>query len=150
MKTTVKPSILFNLTALVLLLAYPVYSLAVCTYTTQIGSGTTVASCNETTELAPTLVTEGKSLDKVRGVVVMAVRTGASGAMTAGGKLNAWLYSPSAGMWVRTPDLDVTAAAQTNQAWTAMEVMVPRGRIDYRPSALGAGNTLVYIHGYAP
>lgn len=132
--------------AALLIAAIPVAQvLATCTYTTQVGSGVTVASCNETTEAGPTLISHGKPLDQTRGLVVSAVHTSA---MTAGGTFQAWTWVPTATQWVRTPDLDLVAAAATNQTWAAFQVLVPRGRIDYRPSGVGAGNTLIYISGY--
>lgn len=133
--------------AVLAVLAVPLYVWATCTYSTATGSRVTIASCNSTTEAAPTLATEGADLTKAKGVVV---GVKATGTMTAGGKLNAYLYSAHAGIWFRAPDLDLTAAAQTNQMWLGTEVLVPFGRIDYRPSALGANNTLIYIHGFAP
>lgn len=120
-------------------------ALATCTYSTAAGSATTVASCNATTELAPTLATEGKSLAGVTGLRVMAV---ASGNMTAAGKLAAYLYSADAGRWVRAPSRDLTiSAAATNEAWPDISVAVSLGRIDYRPLGAGANNTLIYVTG---
>ena len=123
----------------------PAYNaLATCTVT-QTNATNTVNSCTATTEAGPTLATDGRSIAGAKGVSVAVVSTGA---MTAGGTLAAWTYWPQASQgsqWVRTPDLDLTASAATNQSWSGLVVTVPVGRIDYRPSALGANNTLVYI-----
>ncbi len=118
---------------------------ATCTYSAGVDSNTTIASCNTTTEAAPTLATEGKSLSKTTGFSVMAT---ASANMTAGGQLQAYLYNSDAAQWVRSPDLDVTiASAATNQAWSGFVVTVPKGRVDYRPSGIGAVNSSIYIVG---
>ena len=120
----------------------PAYNaLATCTVA-QTNATNTVNSCTATTEAGPTLATDGRSIAGAKGVSVAVVSTGA---MTAGGTLAAWTYWPQASQWVRNPDLDLVAAAATNQTWTALVVPVPVGRIDYRPSALGANNTLIYI-----
>lgn len=130
--------------AALLTLALPLLASAACTYATAGGSSTTVATCTTTTEAAPTLVTEGRSLDGLAGFTV-ALRS--SGTSTAGGALLAYLWVQGAQAWVRAPDLDLTAQALTGQVWPGFVVTVPQGRIDYRPSGLGANTTTIYIIG---
>lgn len=135
--------------AVTLLVAIPIAKVwATCTYDTShesFGTGYTIASCNETTEAAPTLATQGKPLAGSTGLTITVVATGN---MTAGGKLNAYLYHQAVGQWTRAPDLDLTiSAAATNQTWPGFMVTVPQGRIDYRTSAAGANNTLIYLIG---
>ena len=119
--------------AMMLAVLLPVFAHATCTYSA-LGD---VATCTATTESAPTLATEGRPLDGLKGLTVIATSTGA---MTAGGTFQAYLYHPEAG-WVRAPDLDLTAQALTAQAWAGFAVTVPSGRIDYKPTGTGANTT---------
>jgi hypothetical protein len=128
-------------------LLLPLAASASCTYTTDAGSSTTKSVCTTTTEAAPTLVTEGRSLDGLSGLVVIAT---ASSAWTAGGKLNAYIWSPQAAAWVRAPDFDLTVPAATGQAWAGFFIPVPNGRIDYKPAGVGAVTTTIYMIGARP
>jgi len=114
---------------------------AACTYST---TGD-VATCTATTESAPTLATEGRPLDGLKGLTVIVTSTGT---MTAGGTFQAYLYHPVAG-WARAPDLDLTAQALTAQAWPGFVVTVPAGRIDFKPTGTGANTTTIYMVGAA-
>ena len=120
-----------------LILAIPAAKVwAACTYDStneSKGSGYTVASCNLTTEAAPTLATEGKPLNGVAAIRVSAV---ASGNMTAAGKLSAYVYSPQAGIWTRSAARDLTiSAAVTNETWADVVVpALPLGGCIHSPS----------------
>lgn len=130
------------LVALALAAALPLSALASCTYTAP-DANTVKSVCTTTTEAAPTLVTEGLSLSGVRAFNVVAT---ASSAWTAGGTLNAYIWSAQAGAWVRAPDFDLTLPATTGQAWQAVFVPVNQGsRIDYKPSVVGAVTTTIYM-----
>ena len=143
---TAKPSLLVNAVALVLLLAYPVYTLATCTYTrtTSPGQNTTIQTCNTTTETGPTLSTDGQPVGRTGVVSVFAK---GSAAMTAGGKLEAYVYNADAAQWFRYPAADLTAVASTNQTWAPVDVSVPNGRVDFKPAGIGAITTTVYVVG---
>jgi hypothetical protein len=124
--------------------AVPTVKWATCTYTTTPGygqRGITVASCNSTTEAAPTVVTEGRSL---AGATAVTLKVKASGNMTAGGQFQAYLWSAHSNQWYRAPRFDHTiTAAATNEAFDTLLVPIPDGRIDWRPYGAGANNTLL-------
>lgn len=130
-----------KLAVVLLALALPLLASAACTYST----GGDVATCTSTTESAPTLATEGRPLDGLKGLTVIVT---APGAMTAGGTFQAYLYHQVAG-WVRAPDLDLTAQALAGQAWPGFVVTVPAGRIDFKPTGTGAQTTTIYMVGSA-
>lgn len=120
---------------------------ASCTYSTPGGSTTTVVTCTATTEAAPTLVSEGRSLANLRGLTVIVE---SSGTMTAGGTFQAYLWNLGSSSWVRAPELDLTAQALAKQAWPGFVVTVPQGRIDYKPTGTGANTTTIYLIGAGP
>jgi hypothetical protein len=100
------------------------------------------AACTTGTEAAPTLATEGMSLDQVGGFVVHAQ---AAGAMTAGGKLKAYLWNVKAARWNPAPDLDLTVAALQFQGFVGFAVPSAQGRAAYLPSGVGVAVD-VYIN----
>jgi hypothetical protein len=133
-----------KLLAVALAIFLPLAASASCTYTTDTGSSTTKSVCTTTSEAAPTLVSEGRALDGLAGMFIIAT---ASSAWTAGGTLNAYIWSPQAGVWVRAPDYDLTVPGSTGQAWGAFYIPVPQGRIDYKPAGVGAVTTTIYMVG---
>jgi hypothetical protein len=92
------------------------------------------AVCTTGTELAPTLVTEGMSLEGVSGFVVHAQ---AAGAMTAGGKLLCHLWNTKTLRWNPCPDLNLTVVAAQYQSFVGFAVPAPVGRVSYVPSGVG-------------
>lgn len=100
-----------------------------------------VATCTTGTEAAPTGTTAGIDLTGSKGFVVYAE---AAAAMTAGGKLVAYLYNPVTARWTPAPDLDLTVAAIQYQAFAGFTTTSDFARIAYVPSGVGQAVT-VYI-----
>lgn len=87
--------------------------------------------------------TAGIALHGVRGLEVVAIATG--GAMTAGGKLIAYVYDPISTKWVPNPDNDIVVPAATEHL-VALEVLVDWDRIAFIPSGIGRAST-IYLKG---
>lgn len=100
------------------------------------------AVCTTGTEAAPTLVTDGLPLAGLRGFVVHAE---AAGAMTAGGKLVAYLWNPVSARWNPSPDLDLVVQAVQFQSFAGFVVAAPNGRVAYAPSGVGQAVTLYVV-----
>lgn len=105
-----------------------------------------VATCTTGTESAPSGTGDGLSLAGIHGFAVY-VETGA-GAMTAGGKLLAYLFNPETGTWDPVSDgtLDLTVSAVASQAFSGFAVYGGTGRIAYVPSGVGLA-VHIYIVG---
>jgi hypothetical protein len=131
------------LIALLLGLSTPAYAACVWTAPTTFGAQ---GAC-DTTPVAPT-VNDGLQLEaQVFGpssVKAIAVVVETAGTMTAGGVLQAYVKNPISGTWVRVADgsLDLVVSAVASQAFTAIYVPVPRGRIAYVASGVGVACTI--------
>ena len=120
-------------------------SFAATTYTQGVTTPTVaIATASSGSESAPTLATEGLSLDGLSGVTVM-LKTASNA--TAGGTLQCYVWNPEALAWYRVPDLDLTAIAATTQSWPGIWIPVSRGRVTWVPNGIGAVVTTVYMVG---
>jgi hypothetical protein len=76
------------------------------------------------TRAAPTLSTEGMSLEAPGGYLVrgymVSVCAESGSTLSGGGHLRAWVYHPDAALWMRNPDLDLAVAVTgvRCQAWS--------------------------------
>lgn len=75
--------------------------------------------------------------------ITVFVKTGGA-AMTAGGKLLAYLRNPVSGAWAYVGDgsLDLTVGALVSQSFTGIRVYYMAGRLAYIPSGLGQTVTI--------
>ena len=103
------------------------------------GFNSTAATCTTGSESAPTLVTDGLSLE---GVEAAAVHVESTAAAFSAGTLQAYLWNPNgytdgSGQWNRCSDLDLTVTAGlAGQAFAGFKIDGPMGRIDFRPNGL--------------
>jgi hypothetical protein len=113
--------------------------------TTWASSGVGVtATCTTGTEAAPTLATQGMSLEGLDSFVVVVKSTASA---FSAGTLDAYIYDLVSASWSRAPDLDLTVkAGLTQQAFYGFRVTAPRGRIAFIPNGLGQAN-VVYLNG---
>lgn len=100
------------------------------------------------TRAAPTLATEGMTLDGCNGYRVI-VEAEATRTLTSG-TLQAWYYDETLAAWIRNPDLDltITGASQRRQVWGDSTVSTPLGRVLYAASSVvvsGGTTVTVYI-----
>lgn len=106
------------------------------------------AVCTTGTESAPTLATEGMSLDGVGGFSVH-LEGDVTRTITTAGTLQAYLYEDVTGIWNRAPDLDLTPGVTGVRGCGFIGFTVPsaRGRIAYLPSgvAVSLGNVNIFI-----
>jgi hypothetical protein len=108
------------------------------------------------TEPAPvtsTVSTDGLDLRNLQGLsfeveTCSSVCTLAGGNMTAGGKLNAYLWNPVTGKWLPVSDgsLDLTVAAVPGQSFSGFTVTGDYSRIAMEPNGLGTSSA-TYIYG---
>ena len=125
-------------------LAFP----AAATWTNPSGT-TAVAVCAQAgvTCDAPTLATQGISLDNVQGFSVTAcAATGQT--LSGAGVLTAYVYDDAVGLWSRLPDLDLTNSTATVRCvtWAGIWAAAPRGRVAYVPTALTASSNSVTVY----
>ena len=127
-------------------------ALATTTWTSKAGGDFPSATSTTTTgtEAAPTLATEGFSLDGLAGFTVHleSVPNGDGGVMNfSAGTLLGYLYNPVSGVWNRASELDlVVAAGGSTAAYTGFTVSNPNGRVAWVPSGVGVA-VRVYIEG---
>lgn len=109
-------------------------------------SGTSASTVIETglapNSPAPSSVTDGASLTNVTAYRI--TLTPNAGTIDAAGKLKAYIFVGTS--WVRCPDCDLTPreAGDSALVWGDLAVLVPAGRIAYRPynmSISGGGTT---------
>lgn len=123
-------------------------------------SGTSFSLSQLLTAAAPTLSTDGQSLEDLAAIVVVVeTATPASQTLSGAGSLLCYVYDSflngGAGAWARLPagDLSVSTASVARLAFEAMDVVAPRGsRILWVPSGVtvSAGTTVtVYQLGYS-
>ncbi len=126
-------------------LAAPSFASTTWDLTEESSKGYVVATCTTGTESAPTLITEGLDLDRVKGLTVSYE---AAGAITISGVLKAYLWNPISEQWNRAPDIDLTATtADVDQEWGLEVVGHPPGsRIAFVPVGIGVAGSL-YIRG---
>jgi hypothetical protein len=104
------------------------------------GFNSTTATCTTGSESAPTLVTDGLSLE---GVESLSIHVESTAAAFSAGTLQAYLWNPNgytdgSGQWNRCSALDFTVTAGlSGQAFAGLKVDGPMGRIDFRPNNLG-------------
>jgi hypothetical protein len=105
--------------------------------------------CTTGTEQAPTLASEGISLDGV-GACGVKLEADADKTLSGSGDLLAYLYDDITGRWGRCPGLDLTSVVSglRQEAFTGFQVISPRGRIAYVPSAVtvSSGGVTIYIN----
>jgi len=140
------------LAVLGLALAVPVYADCVWSST---GLYSVKVVCGDGDEVAPTLVTEGLSLDVPSGFFAdpaqgFSVTAAADSTRTiTSGTLKAYTWDTNAAAWARCPDLDltVTEAGGRYLSWSGFTVTSPKGRIAYIPSVvvLSAGGITLYL-----
>ena len=89
------------------------------------------------TKAAPTLVTEGMSLDMVDGFRVM-ISSAAATTLSGAGTLNAYLWDNDIDEWVRNPDLDISVSTSGVRrfVYADQEVKVPSGRVYYAATGI--------------
>jgi hypothetical protein len=125
-------------------LAYP----AAATWTNPSGT-TAVAVCAQAgvTCDAPTLATQGLSLDNVQGFSVTACAAAAQ-TLSGAGTLRAYVYDDAVGLWSRLPDLDLTNTTSAVRCVTFAGIWAaaPRGRVAYVPDTVTASSNSVTIH----
>lgn len=100
-------------------------------------------SGTETMPAAASPETKGLSLLGLQG---FSIHAEAAAAMTAGGKLLAYVYNPVTGRWNPAPEMDLVVANLQYQFFTGWSVAADVGRIAYVPSGVGQAVT-VYIVG---
>ena len=122
--------------------------LASVTTTTQGTSGrSTIITTSTGTEGVPTLATQGLALEGLEYIRVhMATSTGAA---TDGGKLEAFLWNGFTLAWDRFPAWDLTAIANTKQAWAPVTVGVRQGRAAWVVNGVGSVTTITHLMGQA-
>jgi hypothetical protein len=113
-------------------------------------SGTTsVAVCTTAgvTCDAPTLATQGLSLDNMQGYSVTACAAAAQ-TLSGAGTLTAYVYDDTVGVWSRIPELDLTVSGTPGRCLTFLAVWVaaPRGRVAYAPSGVTASSVSVTVY----
>ena len=115
-------------------------------------SYTSVATTTTGTEAAPTLSTQGFSLDGMAGFTVYleSVPNGDGGVMNfSAGTLLGYAYNPASGNWTRSSDLDlVVPAGVPTASYKGFKVDDQRGRVAWVPSGVGVA-VKVYIVGTA-
>jgi hypothetical protein len=132
-------------------LALPAVPLAACTWTT--GTTQAIDVCASGNESAPTLATEGFSIDGLQAFTLVAeADTGQTFTAAPAGAIQFYVYDQVVGAWVRAPDLDVTVslASARRQAWTGYQIKGRRvSRIAVVPVAvtLSAGGLTLYLLG---
>lgn len=119
-------------------------------------SGSSFSLSQNLTGTAPTLSTEGQSLEDLAAVsVVVEVAVPASQTLSGAGSLACYVYDPFIAAWSRLPacDFAVTSSAVARQAFEAVDVLTPRaGRVLWVPVGVtvSAGSTVtVYQLGQA-
>lgn len=131
--------------AVLLSLILPRLAQATCTWSS-IDAYSAKVVCTTGTESAPTLVTEGVSLNML--AFTLAAEADASQTITSG-SWAAYLWIESAGGWARAPDLDVTVGVSglRRLAWPGFRVFGRRGRIAYVPSSVvvSSGSNTLYV-----
>jgi hypothetical protein len=86
----------------------------------------------------------GLDLFGLKGFAIHA-QTAGGAAMTAGGKLKAYIYNPFLGRYAETPDLDLTVAALPYQGFTGFTVPADWGYIAYVPSGTGQAGSIFLV-----
>jgi hypothetical protein len=99
-----------------------------------------VVTADSGSAAAPTLLTDGISLDGAAAVQVV-LQTSANA--TAAKGVLAYRYDPAVGLWARCPDWDLTAIAATIQTWSAVVPNMKRGRVTWVPSGVGSVATTI-------
>ncbi len=69
----------------------------------------------------------------------------AVGAMTAGGKLLAYVLNPASSVWMRLPEMDITVTALQNESYTGLEVLGDYSYLAYVPSGVGRATELYLV-----
>lgn len=143
-----------KLIAVITVLFLPLIAAATTTWTTDTSqSGTivrvSVATCTTGTEsamadgpgTAPNLV--GIDLYGLKGVVV---QVEAAAAMTAGGKLLAYILNPITNKWGRATWLDITVSNVQYETYPGINVNVDWSRLAFIPSGVGQA-AVIYLSG---
>lgn len=86
----------------------------------------------------------GLDLYGLKGFAVHAQTTGGA-AMTAGGKLLAYIFNPFLGRYAPAPDLDITVGANAYQAFSGFEVVADWSYIAYVPSGTGQASSIFIV-----
>jgi hypothetical protein len=131
-----------------ILLAPSMAFAAAATWTNPSGT-TAVAVCAQAgvTCDAPTLATQGLSLDNVQGYSVTACAA-SSQTLSGAGTLTAYVYDDAVGLWSRIPELDLTVGTATIRCITFLGVWAaaPRGRVAYVPTTVTASSNSVTVY----
>ena len=131
-----------------ILLAPSLAYAAAATWTNPSGT-TAVAVCAQAgvTCDAPTLATQGISLDNVQGFSVTACAA-SSQTLSGAGTLRAYVYDDAVGLWSRLPDLDLTQSTATVRCvtWAGIWAAAPRGRVAYVPDTVTASSNSVTVY----
>ena len=134
----------------VLCLALSLPAAAACVWSTT-GSTARKVVCDSGTEAAPTLITEGITLNTVASIGVVAeAAVGQTFTAAPAGTLRIYIWDEFVGAWARCMDCGepvITAASERRQAFASFTIGERRGRFALVPNGvtLSAGTLTIYL-----